>query len=324
MVRLIDDLLDISRISLNKLELRRERIQIVDVLQTAVETSRPLIAALSQELTVTIPPERIWVNGDLTRLAQVISNLLNNACKYTEGGGRIWLTAERDGADVVLRVRDTGIGIQQEMLPRIFDMFTQAHESLDQARGGLGIGLTLVKRLVGLHGGTITAASEGPGKGSEFTLRLPIATEVPAEAPVRVEAARPTPAARGVRVLLVDDNRESADSLGILLQLSCFEVRTAYDGLEAVATAADFRPHAALLDIGLPKLNGYDVARRIRQEEWGAGIFLVAATGWGDEAAKQGSREAGFDHHLVKPMDPATLMAMLSSLKPTSSASARP
>jgi PAS domain S-box-containing protein len=315
MTRLIDDLLDIARITCNRLELRRERVDLADVVNAAVETSRALVDARDHELVVSLPPRPIDLDGDVTRLEQAISNLLNNAAKYTEKGGHIWVKAERDGREAVITVRDTGVGISAEMLPLIFDMFTQVDRSLERSQGGLGIGLTLVKRLVELHGGAVSAASDGPGKGSEFVVRLPIVAESAKTLPQSMpERANPGPT-RSLRILVVDDNRDSTESLGLLLRLSGHDVRGAYDGLEAIGAADEFRPDVVLLDIGLPKMDGYDVARRLRQEPWGQAMVVIAVTGWGQEEDRQRSIDAGFDHHLVKPVDPLTLLELLASFE---------
>jgi signal transduction histidine kinase len=313
MIRLIDDLLDISRITRNTLELRKERIDLAEALQVAVETSRPLIEEAGQAFVVTPSPEPIALDADPTRLAQVISNLLNNAAKYTERGGHIWLTAERQGNDAIVAVRDTGIGIPAGTLPRIFDMFMQGDRLLDRSQSGLGIGLTLVKRIVELHGGTVTARSDGPGRGSTFIVCLPVVGE-PSQTRPRAsrEGERTAPApASSLRILVVDDERISAASLGKLLRVKGHEIRTAYDGFEAVRVADEFRPDVVLLDIGLPKMNGYEVARRMRQQPWGRGVVLIALTGWGQEADRQRSKDAGFDHHLVKPVDLSALLQLL-------------
>ncbi len=323
MTRLIDDLLDIARITGDKLELRKQQVGVEEVFRAAIETSRPLIDGFGHELIVTLPGQPIYFEGDLTRLAQVVANLLNNAAKYTECGGRIWLTGERQGDDAVITVRDNGIGIPAKMLPCIFEMFTQVDRSLERspingAPGGLGIGLTLVRRLVRMHGGTIRARSDGPGKGSEFVVRLPMLVEL---GQTQLDSSRvdredkQTPAATSLRILVVDDNHDSAASLDMLLRLTGNEVHVAHDGLEAVGMAHEFRPNLVLLDIGLPQMNGYDVARRIRQQPWGNDVALIALTGWGEEVDRNRSKEAGFDHHLVKPVDPAALLALLNSLQ---------
>ncbi len=310
MVRLVDDLLDVSRISRGKIELRRGRIELASAVNHAVEAIRPQCKSRDHALTATLPPQPVYLNADPTRLAQVVGNLLNNACKFTERGGRIWLTVERERGEAVIRVRDTGIGIAADQLPRVFEMFTQVDTSLERTQGGLGIGLTLVKKLVEMHGGTVEVHSAGIGQGSEFVVRLPILVETakPAPEPTVSEPTRTT--AR--RILVVDDNWDSAESLAILLELTGNKTHTAYDGLEAVEAAATFKPDVVLLDIGLPKLNGYEAARKIREEPWGKSMMLVALTGWGQEEDRQRSREAGFDAHLVKPVDHAALTKLLA------------
>ena len=318
MNRLVDDLLDVSRITWGKIELRKERVELATIVQSAVEASRPLIEKWGHELTVTIPPQPIELEADLTRLSQVIANLLNNSAKYMDQAGRIWLTVEREGGHVLIRVEDTGIGIPDEMLHRIFDMFTQVDHSLERSEGGLGIGLTLVQRLVEMHRGTVEAHSEGPGKGSEFVVRLPVAAAAASRAPDGAASdvgKVVTPALR--RILVVDDNWDAADSLGMLLRMMGHEVHTAHDGPEAVGAAAVFRPDVVLLDIGLPKLNGYEVARRIRKLEGGAGLMLIALTGWGQEEDRRRSKEAGFDHHLTKPVELADLQGLLAGSEPS-------
>lgn len=310
MVRLIDDLLDVSRISRNKLDIRKQRIFLADVLESAVEASRPLILDGHHELTVSLPDASLELEADAVRLGQVFSNVLNNAAKYTKPGGHIWLTASREGSDAIIKVRDDGIGISHEMLPRIFEIFTQVDNSLERSQGGLGIGLTLVRRLIDLHDGTIEAHSAGLGQGSEFIIRLPI-LQVPLEQlPGTDELKRAR--LSGSRILVVDDNKDSADTLGMLLRLMGNEIRTAYDGLEAIQMAESFRPDLVLLDIGLPKINGYDVARHIRQQPWGHEMILVALTGWGQDEDKRSSRDAGFNFHLVKPLEIAALERLLA------------
>jgi PAS domain S-box-containing protein len=317
MTRLVDDLLDVSRITRGKIELRKERIELAMVVNSALEASRPLVEKRGHELTVTVPHEPIYFEADPTRLAQVLSNLLNNAARYTDQGGRIWLTAEQQGAQVSIRVTDTGIGIPTEMLSRIFEMFVQVDRSLERSQSGLGIGLTLVQRLVAMHGGTVEAHSAGLGKGSEIVLRLPIAVE----AEVRVgreegEGHKALAPFKG-RVLVVDDNQDAVDGLEILLRMMGNQVYTAHDGVEGVRAAAEFRPDVVLLDIGLPKLNGYDAARRIREHPGGSEMVLIALTGWGQEEDRRRSKEAGFDHHLTKPVDFDALQELLAGLKPT-------
>jgi len=312
LVRLVDDLLDMSRISQGKIELRRERVRLAAVLNSAVETSSPLIEEMGHQLTVTLPGEAVVVDADLTRLAQAFLNLLNNSAKYTDRGGRIWLTVERQGSDVVVSVKDTGIGIAADQLPRLFEMFSQLSHSLERSQGGLGIGLTLVKRLVEMHGGRIEARSDGPGKGAEFIVRLPVVVEasVPQVGVTKEEGVVNT----SLRILIVDDNRDGADSLAMMLKMMGNDTRTAYDG-EAAVAAVDFRPNVILLDIGLPKLNGYAACRRIREQPGGREIVIIAQTGWGQEEDRQRTHEAGFDHHMVKPVDPTALMNLLAGLQ---------
>ena len=300
MTRLIDDLLDVSRISRGKLGLRRESIELASVINHAVEACRPAMVSAGHELTVALPPQPVYLSADPTRLAQVVGNLLNNAVKFTNKGGRIFLTVEQEDEQAVIRVRDTGIGIQPEMLPRIFEMFSQVDQSLERSQGGLGIGLTLVQRLVEIHSGSVQAFSEGRGRGSEFVVRLPVMHEKPKSPEPTV--SDPT-ATTGRRILVVDDNRDSADSLVLLLKITGNETHTAYDGLAAIEAAATFHPDVILLDIGLPKLNGYEVARRIREQPWGKDMVLVAVTGWGQEEDREKSTAAGFNGHLVKPVD---------------------
>jgi PAS domain S-box-containing protein len=314
LVRLVDDLMDVSRITRGKLELRSEPVPLATVVQSAVETSRPMIDHLGHELTVSLPDEPIIVDADLTRLAQVFSNLLNNSAKYMDPGGRIRLTAERRGEEVLVSVRDTGIGIAADQLSRIFEIFSQVEGSLERAQGGLGIGLTLVKRLVEMHGGRIEATSEGLGKGAEFLARLPVVAVAagPLAAGGRDELG---PVSSPLRIMIVDDNEDAANSLGMLLDLMGNDIRMGHDGLEAMNLAREYRPDVVLLDIGLPKLNGYEVARSIRQEPWGERTVLIAVTGWGQEADRRRSRESGFDHHMVKPVDPDELMRILAGLE---------
>jgi len=312
LTRLIDDLLDVSRITRNKLELRKQRVQLADVVHAAVENCRPLIDQSRHQVTVTLPPEPIILEADQVRLVQVLMNLLNNAIKYTPAGGRIRLTAERHGAEVRVSVEDTGIGIPPDELARLFDMFYQVDRTLERSYGGLGIGLTLVRRLVEMHGGSIDARSAGPDQGSQLVVRLPVLTE-PA-------APQPEPGGRGPgkssthRILVVDDNVDSADSLALMLELGGHEVRVANDGLEALETARDFLPGVVLLDLGMPKLSGYEVARLIRQEPWGQDLVLIAQTGWGQEEDRRRTHEAGFDAHLTKPLDHALLKELLGDL----------
>jgi PAS domain S-box-containing protein len=299
MVRLIDDLLDISRINRNKMELRRTRVPLADVVASAVETARPLIDEAGHELTVSLPGRPVFLDADLTRLAQVFSNLLTNSAKYTMHGGHIWLTAERRGEEVVVSIRDTGIGIPRGSLEDIFDMFSQVNRSIERSTGGLGIGLALVKGLVEMHGGQVKAESEGEGKGSRFAVTLPAAGDRPVPVP---STAATSLAAAGRRILVVDDNRDGADSLAAMLRLLGNEVRTAHDGAAAVEVAGQFRPEVILMDVGMPKLNGLEATRRIRAQAWGRDMTIIALTGWGQADDRERSREAGCDGHLVKPV----------------------
>jgi len=310
MVRLVDDLLDVSRITRNKLALKKQRVELAAVVQSAIETSRPLIEQSGHEFTLTLPPAPIYLDADLARLAQVFSNLLNNAAKYTEPGGTISLVGEVDGGEIVVRVSDNGLGIPAESLPQIFQMFSQVDRNLERAQGGLGIGLTLVRRLVEMHDGQVEAYSDGPGWGSQFVVRLPVIKATQQAAPSQAEDDVSTTAKR--RILVVDDNRDSATSLSMMLTLMGNETQTAYDGLAALEVAEMFRPDVILLDIGLPKLNGYDACRRIREQAWSKGIVIVALTGWGQEEDRRRSQDAGFDHHLVKPVDPTDLSRLLA------------
>jgi CheY-like chemotaxis protein len=312
MVRLIDDLMDISRITRGNLDLRTEQVDLATIVRSAVETSRPLVEAAEHELLVTLPTRPILVEADVTRLSQVFSNLLNNAAKYTEPGGTITLTVERRAGEVTVTIADNGIGIPEEMLPRIFDMFTQVDRSLERSRGGLGIGLTLVRTLTELHGGRIEAHSGGPGQGSAFSVTLPVVNPSQPRLVAFEPNGPPHAATRGRKILLVDDNRDSARTLARLLKLHGHEATLAHDGGEAVTAAEAYRPEIILLDIGLPVLNGYDVARIIRGRPWGREVTIVALTGWGQAGDRKRSKEAGFDHHLVKPVDPAALEKLLA------------
>lgn len=313
MVRLIDDLLDLSRISRNRIDLRKEDVVLREVIDHAVETCRPIIDEAEHTLTVNLPAEPIHLHADKVRLAQIFLNLLNNSAKYTERGGKIELTARVEGSEVVVSVQDNGIGIPAGMLAHVFDMFTQIDPSLERAQGGLGIGLTLVKRLVEMHGGAIEARSAGPGLGSTFTVRLPKSAPRAPQPKPATDAAAGMPAPRR-KILVVDDNRDSARSLAMLLKLGGHEVHTAFDGMEAFSAAESVQPEVVLLDIGLPKLNGYEVARKIRDQKWGGSIVLVALTGWGQDEDRRKSKEAGFDHHFVKPVEQGALNSYLASL----------
>jgi CheY-like chemotaxis protein/two-component sensor histidine kinase len=316
MVRQVDDLLDVSRISRGKIELRKERTELAEAVKQAVEAVRPVCDSLTHEMIVTVPSRPLILHADPTRLAQIIDNLLNNACKFTDEGGRIWLSVEQEDLNAVIRVRDTGIGIADEERCRIFEIFAQVDKSLERARVGLGLGLALVKNLVELHGGSVEVLSPGLGKGSEFIVRLPLSQVAePAESPRTDEiTASPT---ESRRVLVADDNRDSAESLAMLLSHLGHEVVTAHDGLEAVSRAAEFQADVILLDIGMPRLIGYEAARRIRALSLAKRPLIVAVTGWGREDERRRSDEAGFDAHLVKPVDLTELMNLLRSSRPS-------
>lgn len=312
MVRLIDDLLDISRITRNRLELRKARIALASVIENAVETARPLIDSRGHTLLVKLPDEPVDLDADLTRLAQVFWNLLNNSAKYTDPGGRIELAARQRGDEVIVTVSDNGIGIPAESLPGLFTMFSQVEQGRDRAQGGLGIGLALVKGLVEMHSGRVEASSPGIGRGSTFTVHLPA---LPAREPAANGTRTPgQPTSGRRRVLIVDDNRDGAASLGMMLSLHGHDTRTAHDGLEAIELAEAFRPDLMLLDIGLPKMSGYDVCRRIRGEPWGHSIVIVAVTGWGQDEDRRRSQEVGFNQHILKPIDFPALEKLLASL----------
>jgi signal transduction histidine kinase len=313
MVRLIDDLLDLSRITNGKIELRQERIDLTAAVCDAVEACRPLIEASGHELAVTLPPVPVYVDADRTRLAQVFANLLNNSAKYTERGGHIRLAVERHGSDAVVTVTDDGVGIPADKLPKVFDMFMQVERSLERSQGGLGIGLSLVRGLVEMHGGRVEAHSDGPGRGSEFVVRLTSALS-PVRGPQEDGGGDGTRRSSKCRILIVDDNEDAALSLGMMLKIMGHDTRTAHDGLAAVEAAGLYRPDVVLLDIGLPRLNGYDACRRIREQPWGEGMVLIALTGWGQDEDKRLSKEAGFNFHLVKPLDPAALEKLLAGL----------
>jgi len=313
MVRLIDDLMEVSRISLGKLKLRKERLSLASVVNSAVETTHPLLGEMGHQLTVTMPREPLLADADMARLTQVFANLLSNAAKYSDRGGHIRLHVERQASDVVVTVKDTGIGMAAEQLPEVFEMFTQLETSLDRAQGGLGIGLTLVKRVVELHGGSVQAHSEGPGLGSEFVVRLPLVSEGSEPDTSKVDDALAT-AKSLLRVLIVDDNQDGADSLSEMLKMMGHDTRTAYGGQEGVDMAGAYRPDVVLLDIGMPGLNGYEACRLIRAQPKGKDVMLIALTGWGQDEDRRRSHDAGFDHHMVKPVSPQALMRMMAVL----------
>jgi PAS domain S-box-containing protein len=315
MVRLIDDLMDLTRISRGKLELRKVRVDLATVVHHAIETCRPLLEARGHNLTTCMTSDPIYLDADVSRLTQVLSNLLNNAAKYTERDGHITLTAERRGSEAVLSVRDNGMGIPAHVLPTIFEMFTQVERPLEKSQDGLGIGLSLVKGLVEMHGGSIEARSEGQGMGSEFTIRLPLAASLPEVATGERRADKgPAAAVTQRRILVVDDNPDAALSMAMVLKLMGCQTRIAIDGREALEAAAAFRPNVVLLDIGMPKMNGYEACRRIRQEPWGRDVVIVAVSGWGQVEDRRRSHEAGFDYHMIKPLNHQALMELLTGL----------
>jgi CheY-like chemotaxis protein len=306
LVRLVDDLLEMARITRGRLELRRERVEVATVVRNAVETSDPLIQAAGHRLTVSLPGEPLWVDGDPVRLAQILANLLNNSARYTERGGEIAVHARREDGMAAIAVRDNGSGIPPQILPEIFEMFSRGERGAAYAPGGgLGIGLALARRLAEMHGGTLHAHSEGPGRGAEFLLRVPLAAHTPRPAAAAPDAG----VLPGKRILVVDDNRDAADSLAMLLNFLGAEVNVVYDG-----AFESYRPGVVLLDIGMPGMDGFTVARRLREAPGGRGVPIVAITGWGQEEDRRRAREAGFDHHLVKPPDMTALRSLLGAL----------
>ncbi|HEY2410757.1 MAG TPA: PAS domain S-box protein [Pirellulaceae bacterium] len=324
LVRMVDDLLEVSRISRGKIELRRQPLELATAILNAVETSRPLIDEAGHQLAISIPPQPLTLNADSVRLSQIIANVLNNAAKYTDPGGQIWLTAQPEEDEVLISIRDTGIGIPRDKLNHVFDMFAQIQPAGRRTTGGLGIGLTLVKRLTEMHGGRVEVASAGPGQGSEFTIRLPLEKSLP-EPPPAAEPRLPDPrtALSERRILVVDDNRDAADSLGLFLKFMGAAVHVAYDGGSALESLPNFRPEIVLLDVGMPVLDGFEVARRMRQLPEGQNILLVAVTGWGQEDDRRRTADAGFDQHLVKPVDPVMLQNLLAAFDPEAAAEKR-
>lgn len=313
MVRLVDDLLDLNRITRDRLELRRSEVALSSVVQQAIEVARPLLDASGHQLIIDLPEEPVYLDADGARLAQLFGNLLNNSCKYTRPKGTIWLSAECTNGHVVIKVRDNGAGIPPDKLDQIFEMFMQVEATAERSQGGLGIGLTLVKRLTEMHGGSIEARSGGEGKGSEFIVKLPILERAgrspqPASEPLEISSL-------SCRILIVDDNFDSAESLALLFQTLGGETCVAHDGLEALAAIEKYRPEVILLDIGLPKLNGHEVCRRVRSQPWGKDIIMIALTGWSQEQDRRMSQDAGFDGHIVKPVDYEHLLELLASLE---------
>jgi PAS domain S-box-containing protein len=315
MSRLLDDLLDISRITRGTLELKKNPTELTLAIGTAIETARPVLDAKHHTLSLDLPKAAVRLEADPVRLAQAFSNLLINAAKYTDPGGHIQLRAADEGHEVVVAIRDNGIGISADMMPRLFTLFSQSQTALERAEGGLGIGLSLVRGVVTLHGGSVVARSDGPGTGSEFIVRLPIGTPLAKVTDVEATAENLMPGA-GLKVLVVDDNRDAADACASLLELSGHHVQTAYTGRHALELAGTFRPHAVLLDIGLPDFNGYELATKIRASPWGRGVMLIAVTGWGQEEDRRRALEAGCDHHLTKPIAPETVESLLQSYDP--------
>lgn len=314
MVRLVDDLLDISRITRGKLELRRETVTLACIAEQALEASRPHIDRAGHRLQVSLPEETLFLDVDLVRIAQVISNLLNNAAKYTEAGGLIQLVCAREDGDAVIRVRDTGIGISAEHLPRVFEMFSQEVAALDRSEGGLGIGLALARGIVEMHGGRIEARSDGRGKGSEFVVRLHLSSDqTQATGAGHDSKLQPAGATKALRVLVVDDNQDSAESLALLLGFSGHAAEVAHDGSTALEIAERQRPQLVLLDLGMPKMNGYEVCRALRKRDWAGSTRIAAVTGWGQDEDRRRTREAGFDAHLVKPVSLPALMSLLAT-----------
>jgi signal transduction histidine kinase/CheY-like chemotaxis protein len=319
LVRLVDDLLDVSRVTQGKVLLQREALELTGVISRGIELARPLIDARRHKLEVTLPAiGELIVEGDATRLAQVIGNLLDNAAKYTEDGGSIHLSATRDNESVVIRVRDNGVGISPDLLPRVFDLFIQAERSADRAQGGLGIGLSLVKNLIELHGGTVEARSNGPGNGSEFIVRLPVLQKqsVREATATKHHARRLRP---NQRVLVVDDNIDAAETLRMLLEMNGHEVRCAHEGAQAIELAMAFRPDVALLDIGLPRMDGFELARRLRARPEMRDTRLIALTGYGQAEDRSRALAAGFDDHLTKPVDPDALEDLICASSKTGS-----
>ena len=311
MVRLVDDLMDVSRVSRGQMELKLEQTTIRTVVEMAIETSFPLIKAAGHELSVLLPEQPLHLRADVTRLAQLLSNLINNAAKYTPDGGRIRLSAQAEGREIILRVTDSGVGIPGEMLTKVFDLFTQVGRSLDRSQGGLGIGLSLVRRLAEMHGGSVAAESAGPGQGSTFTVRLPLEVEGPDAPDLPAPATQPGQESR--RILVVDDHIDGAESLAMLLRLFGHEAHTVHNGPDALVAAGDIQPDLVFLDIGLPGMNGYEVALTLRRNHGATGPMLVALTGWGSEDDRQRARDAGFDAHLAKPVNPAAVKEIVGN-----------
>ena len=307
---LVDDLLDISRVTTGKIRLHEENTDLRGIVEQAIEATCPLIEQRKHELTVSLPLDPLWLRADATRIEQVVVNLLNNAAKYTDEGGHIWLSAQQEDNYAVLRVRDTGVGISPELLPNIFDLFSQGNRTLDRSQGGLGIGLTLAQKIVEMHRGTVDAKSAGIGQGSEFTVRLPLVVAKPVKESKESRTAEAS--TQTSRILVVDDNVDAAESVAVMLRFSGYDVDVAYSGQTALSAVDEYRPNIVLLDIGLPEMDGYEIARRLRQQL--KDVWLIALTGYGQDSDRQQSKEAGFDHHLVKPVDPQKLEELLAML----------
>jgi CheY-like chemotaxis protein len=320
--RLVDDLLDVSRITHGKIALQKERTNLATIIANAVDSSRPLIDQKDHRLTVVLPPGPLDLEADPVRLTKVFLNLLNNAAKFTPAGGRIWLKAARQGSDVVVTVRDTGIGIPGPMLPHVFELFTKVDRSSARAGRGLGVGLTLVEQLVKMHGGRVEAHSGGAGRGSEFVVRLPLFAVPAASAPVRREAAVTMPLAKPCQILIVDDIRDLADSLALLLRRMGHDVHTVYNGRAALKAIETLGPELALVDIGLPELSGYEVAQRIRGQSWGRSVYLVAMTGWAQPEDRSRALEAGFNRHMTKPVSFAEIQQLMADVAEMTAGSA--
>jgi len=314
LVRFIDDLMDVSRITRGQLELRRGRVDLGTLIRSAVDSNRPLLESRQQHLRISVPAEPLFVDADTTRLAQVFSNLINNSAKFSDAHADITVRAAREGSQAVVTVADNGIGIERDVLTRVFDLFTQAQGGRTTSHAGLGMGLTLVKRLVELHGGTVSAHSDGPGKGSVFTVRLDLLLASECDTMLTAPPARTQTTHPRIRILIADDNYDAAQSLALVLSLDGHEVCTANDGAEALQLAEDFQPQVVLLDLGMPKLDGYETARRLRQRPWAHATRLFAVTGWGQDDDRQRTRQAGFHRHLVKPLDPEMLSELLTQV----------
>src|SRR5256712_1991978 len=316
LVRLIDDLLDVARITRGMITLHREPVLIGAIIARAIETTRPAIDARRHELVLELPDELITVEGDKTRLTQMIGNVLHNAAKFTNVGGRIVLKVTREGASAVISVKDTGISIAKQAMPQIFELFAQVHAKSECSQGGLGIGLALVRRLAEMHGGTVTARSDGPGQGTEFIVRLPLLMAQAPLAATQFTESRVIPTVAPLRILVTDDNHDAAESLAVQLQLAGHDVRTVNDGVEALAVGKAFKPQVVLLDLGMPKMDGYETARQMRRRSWGERATLIAITGWGQQQDRQRTAEAGFDAHLVKPVSEYDLFQALAAADP--------